>query len=226
MITGPNYQTGEHRLFINDSRHGKIFLKYVAICCPNEVCKELTVSAALHGIRRDGRGNISAGAEIVHWQPMPESSAVNQPEYIPAALHEDYYEACRILTASPKASATLSRRCLQGMIRDIWSVKDKPNLFQEIDAIKNQIPPDTWEALDSVRKIGNIGAHMEKDVNKIVDVDPGEADLLIRLIGTLFKDWYIDRHERQERNKNIIAVAKAKEAKKKGTQPPAAGKTP
>ena len=31
-----------------------------------------------------------------------------------------------------------------------------------------------WQAIDAVRSIGNIGAHMEKDINLIVDVDPEE----------------------------------------------------
>jgi len=39
------------------------------------------------------------------------------------------------------------------------------------------VDPLTWEAIDAVRKLGNIGAHMEKDINVIVDVDPEEAEL-------------------------------------------------
>jgi hypothetical protein len=42
------------------------------------------------------------------------------------------------------------------------------------------------EAIDIVRNIGNIGAHMEADINVIVDVDPDEAQTLIELIETLF----------------------------------------
>lgn len=72
---------------------------------------------------------------------------------------------------SPKASATLSRRCIQGMIRDRWEVKES-TLFHEIDAIKDKIDPRTWAAINSVRQIGNIGAHMEKDIDLIVEIDP------------------------------------------------------
>ncbi|MCP1830281.1 hypothetical protein ACVIHH_005106 [Bradyrhizobium sp. USDA 4518] len=34
------------------------------------------------------------------------------------------------------------------------------------------------DAIDAVRIVGNIGAHMEKDVNLIVDIEPGEAQML------------------------------------------------
>lgn len=37
-----------------------------------------------------------------------------------------------------------------------------------------------------VREIGNIGAHMEADINVIIDVDPDEAQILIDLVELLF----------------------------------------
>jgi hypothetical protein len=52
------------------------------------------------------------------WKLLPESRAKEFPDYVPAAILDDYRQACRIASFSPKASATLARRCLQGMIRD------------------------------------------------------------------------------------------------------------
>ena len=69
--------------------------------------------------------------------------------------------------------------------------------MEEIEAIKGNTDPLTWDAIDAVRKIGNIGAHMEKDINIIVDVDPDEAQLLIELIEILVKEWYIAKHQRE-----------------------------
>ena len=48
--------------------------------------------------------------------------------------------------------------------------------------IKN--PSDQFAAIDSVRKIGNIGTHMESDINVniIIDIDSGEAKHLLKLI--------------------------------------------
>ena len=88
------------------------------------------------------------------------------PDYVPAAIRADYLEACLVRDLSPKASATLSRRCLQGMIRDFWGIK-KARLIDEIEALKDKTDELTWEAIDSVRSIGNIGAHMQKDIDLI-----------------------------------------------------------
>ncbi|HXC44108.1 MAG TPA: DUF4145 domain-containing protein [Candidatus Dormibacteraeota bacterium] len=126
---------------------------------------------------------------------------------------------------SPKASATLSRRCLQGIIRGFWGVS-KARLVDEIEAIKDKTDPLTWNAIDAVRKIGNIGAHMEKDINIIVDVDPDEAQLLIELIEILVKEWYIAKHQREESLNAIIKVRDAKDTAKGVAKKPGALKGP
>jgi hypothetical protein len=144
------------------------------------------------------------------------------PGYIPAPILADYKEACLIADLSPKASATLSRRCLQGMIRDFWGVS-KARLIDEIEAIKDKVDNLAWQAIEGVRKIGNIGAHMERDINVIVDIDPNEAQLLIGLIETLVDDWYVVRYERQQRLTKIVAAA---DAKKPDTQSTTGQSTP
>lgn len=147
--------------------------------------------------------------------PMyPTSLAKHFPEYVPSFIKEDYEEAYSILTLSPKASATLSRRCLQGMIRDFHGIS-KATLFDEINEIQSLIPVSQWKAIDATRSIGNIGAHMEKDVNVIIDVDPGEAEQLLKLIELLIDKWYIARHDEDELYKNIVNTANIKKAQKK-----------
>ncbi|GAM29899.1 hypothetical protein P23_0398 [Acinetobacter calcoaceticus] len=94
---------------------------------------------------------------------------------------------------------------MQGMIRDFWG-ETKSRLIDEIYAIKDRIDPITWQAIDAVRKIGNIGAHMEKDIDLIIDVDPNEAQMLIGLIEMLMKEWYIARHERQKQLEALIGL--------------------
>lgn len=95
------------------------------------------------------------------------------------------------------------------MIRDFWNIT-KSRLVDEIDALEGQIDATTWQAIDAVRKIGNIGAHMEKDINLIIEVDSEEAKLLIGLIEFLLDDWYVARYERDEHKKKIIALAATK----------------
>ena len=79
------------------------------------------------------------------------------------------------------------------------------------------VTAESVDAIDHVREIGNIGAHMEKDINLIIDVDPGEAEALIALIELLFDEWYVARHNRQERLGQLKLIADEKKALKGGT---------
>ena len=105
------------------------------------------------------------------------------------------------------------------MIRDFHGIT-RARLKDEIDALKGKVDSKVWDAIDAVRSIGNIGAHMEADINVIVDVDPDEAELLIGLIEQLMEDWYIYRHERDEHMDKVIAAAAAKKAAKTPQQTP------
>lgn len=100
---------------------------------------------------------------------------------------------------------------MQGILRDFWQVKSG-RLVDEIEQIKDKVDLLTWDAIEAVRKVGNIGAHMEKDINVIVDVEPREAELLIGLIETLIKDWYIAREERKVRLNQISQLAQKKDS--------------
>jgi hypothetical protein len=95
------------------------------------------------------------------------------------------------------------------MIRDFWGIT-KNRLVDEINELEKVIDPITWKAIDSLRKIGNIGAHMEKDINLIVDVDENEAELLIKLIEDLFHDWYVAKHEKEARYSQLLNIANSK----------------
>ncbi len=145
---------------------------------------------------------------------VPQSFAKQFPEYVPSSIRQDYEEAYNILLLSPKASATLSRRCLQGMIHDFFGVTEK-NLNAEITALKDVVDPMIWKGLDDLRKLGNIGAHMEKDINLIIDIDSDEAEKLIRLIEFLIEKWYITRHETEKLFADISAISAEKEAQRK-----------
>ncbi len=65
------------------------------------------------------------------------------------------------------------------MIRDFWTITNKDSLAKEIKAIDDRVTPQIKKVLHSLRELGNIGAHMEQDVNLIVDIDPNEARQLI-----------------------------------------------
>ena len=125
---------------------------------------------------------------------LPKSTAPIFPEYVPEAIRRDFTEAFETASISPKASATLSRRCLQGMIRDVFHTNER-TLYAEISAIQSMVSSREWNAINSVRQIGNIGAHMEADINTIIEVEPEEAETLLLFIEYLIREWYINRHE-------------------------------
>jgi len=204
--------------YSSSSKFGVVGLVSEFIVCPNPECKELIINAHLYNAKKEDYYHYSNdGDPIQTWNLKPQSTAIPQPDYIPEQIKNDYYEACSILTLSPKASATLSRRCLQGMIRDFWRIK-KDRLIDEINELgkQNKINASTMDSIDAIRKIGNIGAHMEKDVNLIVDIDEDEAELLIKLLEDLFQDWYINKHDQEERSKKLKQIADAKQVAKTG----------
>lgn len=136
----------------------------------------------------------------------PISTAKQFPDYVPASIRADYEEACAIVTLSPKASATLSRRCLQSMIRDFWQITNKNRLVDEIDALQDKVPAAQWKVLNSLRRVGNIGAHPEADVNLIIDIEPDDARKLIQVIELLIRQWYIERHEQEMLYSDVLSL--------------------
>ena len=103
------------------------------------------------------------------------------------------------------------------MIRDFFQIS-KNSLYEEIDAIKPNIPIEQWAVLDGLRRIGNIGAHMEKDINLIIDIEPDEAQKLIKLIELLIEQWYIERHNQQQLYADIIGIDNSKQNLRKETE--------
>src|SRR5262245_27795848 len=91
--------------------------------------------------------------------PRASSRPIPPPE-VPKEFAEDYVEAAIVLPDSPKASAALSRRCLQHLLREKAGVKhsDLAKEIQEVISSK-QLPSYLAEAIDAVRNIGNFAAH-------------------------------------------------------------------
>ena len=121
------------------------------------------------------------------------------------------------------------------MIRDFCKISEK-TLAQEINTLKGQVEEgkapqgvnhETIVAIDHVRSIGNIGAHMESDINLILDVEPNEAQPLIDLIELLFEEWYVAKHVREDKLKNLGVLQETKKAKKAQAKlPPPSEKLP
>ncbi|PIT23620.1 hypothetical protein BGI37_11835 [Snodgrassella alvi] len=180
--------------------------------CPSESCGKETIE--LNKFLYDKYEGISNPIYNKIIEPEANIKIFNCST-IPDVILEDYKEAKLILNLSPKASATLARRCLQSMIRDFYSITDKRNLHQEIEAIEDRIDPGMYKAIMALKSIGNIGAHPEHDINLIIDVSPEEAYQLVGLIEMLIDDWYVARERQQERVRAITAMNEQKQQKRK-----------
>lgn len=122
------------------------------------------------------------------WINIEPLSEIKQFPNVPSELYKDYSEACAILNLSPTASATLSRRCLQKMVRERWGI-EMNRLLDEINTIPtSNISQLERDALHAVRNIGNIGAHPDK----ILEVTSEDAELTIRIIELFLQKWYVD----------------------------------
>src|SRR5882724_4220625 len=82
------------------------------------------------------------------------------PDEVPESFRNAYAEARAVLPRSEKASAALSRRCLQQLLREHAGVKPD-SLDKEIQQVldTNQLPSYLAGDLDAVRAIGNFAAH-------------------------------------------------------------------
>ena len=171
--------------------------------CPNNKCKKGTY--ILNGFSGSDFSGIKR-------RLLPVYNRTQPPPCVPEYIQTDYLEASSILELSPKASATLSRRCLQGMIRDFWDIS-KANLHQEIVALRGKVDDEVIEALLAVKSIGNIGAHPEinSNIDIILDVEPEEASCLLDMIEFLFDDWYVAKEKKKGLFAHLREVKVSKE---------------
>lgn len=135
----------------------------------------------------------------------PSSSAVGFPDYVPSGPVQDYTEAVMIAELSPRASLTLSRRALQGLIRLKFPDINQGNLFNEINSLDDKVPNPVKVALHALRDLGNIGAH-PKDIAEQVTQE--EAMHATKIIEFIIKKWYIEPHEDNEALEQIVNDSK------------------
>src|SRR6185312_3631495 len=113
---------------------------------------------------------------------------------VPQEFAANYLEACEVLDISPKASAALSRRIMQHILRECAKVKE-PTLDKEIQKVLdgNMVPSHLAESLDAVRTVGNFAAHPIKSTSsgEVVDVEPGEAEWNLDTVEALFDFYFV-----------------------------------
>ncbi|WKZ41554.1 MAG: DUF4145 domain-containing protein [Anaerolineales bacterium] len=152
-----------------------------------EFCTDLTVFWQIYGSKYLG-----LPFEISIWPFLNERPKC--PSEVPVNIAKDYQEACLVLPISPKASAALSRRCLQSLLRESAKVRhsDLSNEIQEV-IDSGKLTSQLVDSLDAVRNIGNFAAHpiKSKNTGEIFDIEPGEASWSLDVLEQLFDFYYV-----------------------------------
>ena len=137
------------------------------------------------------------------------------PFEVPKEFAEDYTEACLVISDSPKASAALSRRCLQSILREVAKAKHD-NLYNEIQEVidSKALPSHIVEVIDAVRNIGNFAAHPLKSekTGEILPVEPMEAEWNLDVLEALFDFYFVQpaviRKKKSALNKKLKEAGK------------------
>lgn len=120
------------------------------------------------------------------------------PSSVPEKLAEDFAEACLVLASSAKASAALSRRCLQGVLHDNGytgkNLADEIQMLLDEDDPKKSVPDSIRTTVDLVRNFGNFSAHPVTDITgqQVIPVEAHEADYCLDVLEELF-DYFYER---------------------------------
>lgn len=164
----------------------KSWIEIVVSGCP--VCHQAIVSAPSVGPpgggQQGGPGRLYPNGAT---RPLPPEVSAAAP---PVAA--DFAEAVAVLPASRKASAALSRRCLQAILSSAGGAK-KRDLAEQIDEVIPTLPAQLAENVDAIRHVGNFAAHPLKSTNTgaIVDVEDSEAEWLLDVLEELCDFYYV-----------------------------------
>lgn len=116
-------------------------------------------------------------------------------EDIPALYRQAFIEADLTLPISAKASAALSRRIIQALLRDKANAKAK-DLFDQIEEVieSKGLPSYIADELHAARNIGNFAAHEIKDrtTGEIIEVEPGEAEWTITVAEAMLDFYFVE----------------------------------
>ncbi|PKO86912.1 MAG: hypothetical protein CVU18_12780 [Betaproteobacteria bacterium HGW-Betaproteobacteria-12] len=175
--------------------------------CP--ACNHLTIElvcADTINVTGQGRNFTGLKKELIGYPAA--STRPGPPQEVPAEFADDYREAAAVLPVSPKASAALSRRCLQHVLREKAGVK-RADLAKEIDEVlgANTLPSHLAQAIDAIRNIGNFAAHPVKSSasGTVVPVELGEAEWTLDVLDGLFDFYFVQPTLLQQRRAALNA---------------------
>lgn len=118
--------------------------------------------------------------------------AIRLPSEVEESYRNEFDEAQDVLALSPKASAALSRRLLQRLLREHASATER-DLSKQIDSVLPTLPTSLAESVDAIRNIGNFAAHPNKSTHtgEIIDVEPNEAEWCLHILEELIGHYIV-----------------------------------
>lgn len=124
------------------------------------------------------------------------------PDFIPEKYVKLYNESYSIMEFSPRASAALSRTCLQLLLREYGKVTHG-KLFDEIKQVidSKELSSELEQTIDIIRQTGNDATHPNKNENprEIILVDYEEAEWGLEILDSLFDHYIIKPHTLQKK---------------------------
>jgi hypothetical protein len=154
---------------------------------------------------------VRIGAQL--WPDTGGHTVPTEVEAENANLAVDFREAVSVCAKSRKASAALSRRCLQQILTTKGGAT-KRDLAEQIDEVLPLLPTGLAANVDAIRHVGNFAAHplKSRSSGEIVDVEHGEAEWLLDVLEELFDFFYVapakSAIKRDALNKKLAALGK------------------
>ena len=168
--------------------------------CPS--CSQKVIWLSCHSINP----NQSVGLQLIKLLVWPQNSERPLDRSVPPAIATDFAEACRVLPISAQASAALTRRTLQQVLRDHAHTTSK-DLYDQIEEViqSGHLPSSLADQLSAIRIIGNFAAHPLKSKlsGLILPVEPHEAEWNLDVLEAVF-DYYFTKPALAQARKDAL----------------------
>ena len=165
----------------------KAHFSFKSTVCP--ACNQLIFKLNRAAIKPSA-DNIVFSENILY----PKATTRPVPPEVEEQFANDFREACLVIGDSEKASAALSRRCLQNLLREKAETKAKDLAVQIQEVLdSDKLPSHLANAIDGVRVIGNFAAHSIKSqhTGDVIEVETGEAEWLLETLEGLFDFYFV-----------------------------------
>jgi hypothetical protein len=130
------------------------------------------------------------------------------PDTVPPIYADEYREAAGLLPYSSRASAAVSRHCLQRLFHEMIGIHST-HFARELDLVlaSKQVPRYLADALEGVRNFADFAVYPEKSTapDAVTDVQAGEAEWLLDTLEALFNFYFVQPAETQKRRAALLS---------------------